>query len=99
MPRRRTSSHNRKVLGMLDRDTFSEKERNEVSIVDVLRQLWDRRRLLVVTTLTMTVLAVLVSAVHYWLQPVRWTASLEFRPTFKGAELGQYPNALPFAGS
>jgi hypothetical protein len=53
----------------------------------------------VVTTLVMTALAVLLSAVHYWWQPVRWTASLEFRPTFEGAGVGKYPNALPFAPS
>jgi hypothetical protein len=47
----------------------------------------------------MTVLAILFSAVHYWWQPARWTVSLEFRPLFQGAELGKYPNALPFAPS
>ena len=78
---------------------MSEDERDDVSIVGLLKPLWDHRRLLVVTTLAMTALAVLLSAVHYWWQPVRWTASLEFRPTFEGAELGKYPNGLPFAPS
>ena len=83
----------------MDRDTMSEDERDEVSIAALLRPLWGHRRLLVVTTLAMTALAVLLSAVHYWWQPVRWTASLEFRPTFEGADLGKYPNKLPFAPS
>lgn len=77
----------------------SEDERDEVSIVGLLKPLWRHRRLLVVTTLAMTALAVLLSAVSYWRQPVRWTASMEFRPTFEGADQGKYPNKLPFAPS
>ena len=77
----------------------SEEEWNEVSIIGLLKPLWDHRRLLVVSTLAMTALAVLLSAVSCWRQPVRWTASLEFRPTFEGADLGKYPNKLPFASS
>lgn len=84
---------------MVDRDTSSDEERDEVSIVGLLKPLWDHRRLLVVTTLAMTALAVLLSAAHYWRQPVRWAASLEFRPMFAGAGEGKYPNALPFAPS
>ena len=85
---------------MVDRDTLSEEERDQVSIVGLLKSLWDHRRLLVVTTLTMTALAIVLSGIHYfWWQPGRWTASLEFRPTFQGAELGKYPNGLPFAPS
>jgi hypothetical protein len=34
-----------------------------------------------------------------WLQPTRRSYSLEFRPTFTGAESGQYPNGLPFSVS
>jgi hypothetical protein len=84
---------------MVDRDTLSEEERDEVSIVGLVKPLWGHRRLLVVTTVATTALAVLLSAVHFWWQPARWTASLEFRPTFEGAAAGRYPNALPFAPS
>lgn len=77
----------------------SEEERDEVSIVGLLKPLWGYWRFLVATTLAMTALAAVVSAVHYLRQPVRWTASLEFRPTFEGADLGKYPNKLPFAAS
>lgn len=85
----------------MDPNTSSEEEeRNEASIAGLLTPLWGHRRLLVVTTLATTVLATLLSAVHFfWWQPVRWTASLEFRPTFEGAEGGRYPNGLPFAPS
>lgn len=34
-----------------------------------------------------------------WLQPTRRSYSLEFRPTFTGADSGQYPNGLPFSVS
>lgn len=34
-----------------------------------------------------------------WLQPTKRTYSLEFRPTFTGAETGKYPNGLPFSVS
>ena len=83
----------------MDRSTTSEEDRDEVSIVGLLKPLWHHRRLLVVTTFMMTALAVLLCAVHFWRQPARWTASLEFRPTFEGAEAGEYPNGLPFGPS
>lgn len=83
---------------MVDPETSSD-ERDELSIVGLMKPLWDHRRLVVVTTVAMTAFAVLVSAVHYWWQPVRWTVSLEFRPTFEGAQDGKYPNLLPFAPS
>ncbi len=83
----------------MDRDTNLEDEQDGVSIVGLLKPIWAHRRLLVVTTLSMTVLAIVLSGIHYLWQPVRWTVSLEFRPTFQGAELGRYPNTLPFAPS
>ncbi len=83
---------------MVDRDTFSE-DGDEMSIGGLLRPLWGHRRFLVVTTLAMTALAILLSGILYFWLPARWTASLEFRPTFEGAAVGKYPNALPFAPS
>ena len=83
----------------MDRDTLSEEEKSELSIGRLLVPLWRHRRALVSVTLTITALAILLSAVHYLTQPVRWTAFLEFRPTFEGAEIGKYPNKLPFAPS
>lgn len=84
---------------MVDRGTRPHDARNDVSLVGLLKTLGDYRRVLVVTTLSVTALAVVICTLHYWRQPVRWTASLEFRPTFEGAEVGKYPNALPFAVS
>src|SRR5258708_6468024 len=79
-------------------DTSSEEER-EVSIVGLLKPLWNHRRLLLVTTASVTALAIVLAGIDYLSQPVHWTASLEFRPTFQGADLGKYPNALAFAPS
>lgn len=45
------------------------------------------------------VVAVLGSVYVFWGQPVRRTFTLEFRPTFTGAETGQYPNGIPFTVS
>jgi hypothetical protein len=83
---------------MVDRDKLSG-DRNGESIVGLLKPLWTHRRFLVVTTTVMTVLAIVVSAVHYLWQPARWTAALEFRPVFEGAAAGRYPNGLSFAAS
>ena len=77
----------------------SNKEPDEVSIVGLMTPLWSHRRLLVVTTIAMTGLAIAFSGIHYLSQPVRWTASVEFRPTFEGAAAGKYPNLLPFSPS
>jgi hypothetical protein len=85
---------------MVDRDVFrEEEERDELLLVGLLKPIWSHRRLLVVATLTATILSVLLSVIHYWWQPVQWTASLEFSPTFKGADTGKYPNGLPFGPS
>lgn len=84
---------------MVERGTRPDDTRGDVSLVGLLRTLGDHRRVLFVTTLSVTALAAVICALHYWRQPVRWTASLEFRPTFEGAQMGKYPNALPFAVS
>src|SRR5690349_3430435 len=34
-----------------------------------------------------------------WIQPVRQTTALEFRPTFTGARQMLYPNKLPFSAT
>jgi hypothetical protein len=68
-------------------------------LVILLRSAWSHWRLIVVTTLTITVIAVVLSVIDYRRQPTVWVASLEFRPVFKGAEFGAYPNDLLFAPS
>lgn len=82
----------------MERDALSDEAEDQVSILGLIKPLWGHRRVLVGLTLATTTLAALLSAIHYvWLQPTRRTASLEFRPVFKGADTGRYPNNLPFA--
>jgi hypothetical protein len=76
----------------------SPNERDELSIDGLVTPVWTHRRLLVVSTLGMTALAIFLSGVYFFWQ-ARWTASLEFRPTFEGADIGEYPNLLRFAAS
>lgn len=83
----------------MSQDKLSEEERDHVSLLGLWDPIWGHRRVLVAATVVMTVLAMLVSGIHFWWQPLRWAAALEFRPTFQGAETGRYPNALPFAVS
>ena len=83
---------------MMVTDPVSENghDRDDVSLAGLIEPLWLHRRLIVVATLAAAVLAAALSAVHYLLQPVRSTASVEFRATFEGARAGKYPNGLPF---
>jgi hypothetical protein len=84
---------------VVDQGTTSDEERDEVSITGLVKPLWGHRRMLVVIPLAVTALAIVLSAIVYFWLPSRWTASLEFSPTFAGATAGRYPNGLPFAPS
>ena len=70
---------------------------DEVSLGDFVRPLILYRRLLLLATLAATVLVAIGVGTYYVMQPTRWIASIGFRPTFAGIELGQYPNKLPFS--
>jgi len=51
-------------------------------------------------TVVVTVMAMLGGAIYmFWLQPVRKSAVLQFRPAFAGAQGGAYPNGLPFSAT
>ena len=58
------------------------------------------RRLIVAWSLGLTAVVAAIGAVYLvWLQPIRSVSTLNFRPTFTGAEENQYPNGLVFAAS
>jgi len=67
--------------------------------VDLLiAQLRASSRLIVGVTVAMTLAVALGAGLYYVIyQPTRTTASLEFRPTFDGADKGLYPNGLTFS--
>ena len=58
------------------------------------------RRPIVAWSFSLTVVVAAAGAVYlFWLQPTRSVSTLDFRPTFAGAESDQYPNGLEFAAS
>jgi hypothetical protein len=58
-----------------------------------------QRRLISQFTLGVLLVAAIVGALYFWLQPTTWSATLGFAPVFEGASAGRYPNGLPFAAS
>ena len=70
-----------------------------IQLGDFLVPLLNYRHLIRHATVAATALAILVGAIYFFLQPVRWSASLDFRPAFAYAATGQYPNRLPFAST
>lgn len=67
--------------------------------VSVLEHLLANRRLVVRVAAAVGALTALLGVVQFIRQPIRYTASLEIRPTFEGASAGHYPNGLPFGPS
>src|SRR5688500_17163475 len=56
--------------------------------------------MVVAASAVVTLIVALIAGVYLLLgQPNLRTLVLEFRPTFRGAESGIYPNGLPFGGS
>ena len=72
---------------------------DEILLGDLFRPLIQYRRLIWQGTLGATVIALLLGALFLVLQPSAWSAGIGFRPVFKGADGGKYPNDLPFAPS
>jgi hypothetical protein len=60
---------------------------------DALRRHW---RTIFRWTAALTLLVAGAGAIRFWTQPSAWTSSIRFQATFAGAQLGQYPNGLPF---
>ena len=71
---------------------------DEISLEPLFRILWSYRQVIVAATGVAVVLFVLFAA-HAFLTRSGRHASLEFRVLFAGADRGEYPNGLPFAGS
>lgn len=72
---------------------------DEIQIGNFFAPLRHYRRLIWNATVAATASAILGGGVFFFVQPVRWSAWLEFRPVFTGAAAGQYPNKLPFAST
>lgn len=68
--------------------------------IDVFKIIRTTARTVVRLTLAFTGLATILAGIYFfWGQAVRRTFVLEFRPTFQGADRGEYPNGIPFAAS
>ena len=66
-------------------------------LIVVLTASWQT---IVATTVIAVVLSMIVGAVYLqWGQLVRHGAVLPFRPSFQGAQVGRYPNGLPFGST
>lgn len=70
-----------------------------IQIGDFLVPLLNYRHLIRHVTVAATSLAILAGAIYFFLQPTRWSASLDFGPVFAGAAAGRYPNGLAFAST
>jgi hypothetical protein len=64
-----------------------------------LERVYAHRWLISRGTLAATAITMIVGGLYFLMQPTVWTAAIEFRPAFEGADLGQYPNKLPFLPS
>ncbi len=81
---------------------MSERNQNDqddsIRVDLLIAQLRASGRLILGVTVAMTVAVAFGAGLYYVVyQPTRTTASLEFRPTFDGAEKGLYPNGLTFS--
>jgi hypothetical protein len=84
----------------VSRDNQLTSDENERLIPwNILLTVWgDYRRLIVGWSCGLTVvIGVIAAAYLVWFQPIRSVSTLSFRPTFVGAESGQYPNGLVFS--
>ena len=68
---------------------------------NVFLSVWTEcRRLIVAWSFGLTVVVAALGATYlFWLQPTRSVSTLDFRPTFAGAEADLYPNGLVFSAS
>ena len=69
----------------------------EIRIGDFLAPLMKYRSLIWNATVAVTGFTILAGSIYYLWQPTQWSTSLEFRPVFKGAQQGEYPNGLNFS--
>jgi hypothetical protein len=69
----------------------------QVSLADFFLPLVGHGRLIWRGTLIMALVAMLGGGAYFFLQPTTRSAWLQFRPLFKGADEGKYPNDLPFS--
>lgn len=79
-----------------DRD---ERADDEIRLADILRPLSGRGRHVRNSAIAVGAVTLVIAAVVYATQPTRHTVSLQFRPIFKGAATGTYPNGVPFGPS
>lgn len=74
-------------------------QNDEILLGDLFRPLIQYRRLIWQGTIGATVIALLLGALYFFLQPSAWSAGIGFRPVFEGADSGRYPNGLLFSAS
>jgi hypothetical protein len=79
--------------------TDTDDKDDRILLGEILRPLIPRSSHIKKGTVLATIIAGLLGAVYFVAQPTRRSASLDFRPLFKGAQQRQYPNGLPFSGT
>jgi hypothetical protein len=77
----------------------NDKASDEIQLGDFFVPLLRYRHLIWHATVAATALTILVGGLYFFWQPAPWSASLEFRPVFAGASIGQYPNRVPFSST
>jgi hypothetical protein len=76
--------------------TTTDSVNDEIRLTDLLLPLVLYRRRIWQLTLALVAVTVLTAGIYFVVQPTLWSASLEIRPTFEGADDGEYPNGLKF---
>lgn len=73
--------------------------KNEEWQVDVFGLLKRHWRLASIVAVAVGLVAAVAASYYLWTQPVHVVSTLGFRPMFKGADAGKYPNDTPFSPS
>jgi len=73
---------------------------DESAGIDIIKLLKGHGRQALIVAVGMALVVGTAAAAYFlWGQPVRRASVLEFRPTFDGADKGEYPNGLPFSSA
>ena len=84
-------THQRHATDDMDEDEFS--------LGPLIRTLWNYRRVIVASVSALLIGFMIWAMGTYVFQPAERQAGLEFRLIFEGADVGEYPNGLPFSSA
>ncbi len=81
---------------MSENKPIEEYQNNEISLVDILVTLWNRRGKIVIWSIICAVIIIAVGGTKYLTQAKYRASALSFSLNFSGVDKGQYPNGSRF---